>query len=205
MFGVGHSANPKLLYSMTAPAIIISILFVLCLTSSVATRSAGLVTENDKPSQRWLVPIVFGVSQGLMALIGYYLGKLVSHLFIDEFASYLVFALMLVVAVKMFVDSMRILKGKMMYTVSSDWDYILLSIMAAFNTLLMSLTGFCFLPFGSLYLFVLAVAAAGFLWSCFIVRIPFEPKMLRKLSFIEFSASVFMVVIAILYLFTDLV
>ena len=190
---------------MTTSAIIISVVFILCLTSSVATRSAGLVTENDKPSQRWLVPIVFGVSQGLMALIGYYLGKLVSHLFIDEFASYLVFAMMLVVAVKMFVDSLRILKGKMMYTISSDWDFILLSVMAAFNTLLMSFAGFRFMPFGELYWFVLAVAAAGFLWSYFIARKDFTPGLLKKLSFIEFSASVFMAVIAILYMFTDLI
>lgn len=189
---------------MTTTAIIINILFIICLTSSVASRSVGLVNADDRPVQKWLVPIVFGVSQGMMALVGYYLGKLVAHLFIDDFASYLVFAMMLVVAVKMFVDSMRILKGKTMYTVSRDWEFVLLSVMAAFNTLLMSITGFSFMPFGELYWFVLAVAVAGFLWSFFTVRIPFEPKMIRKLSFIEFSASVFMVVIAILYMFTDL-
>lgn len=190
---------------MTTVSIIITILFILCLTASVATRSAGLVTADDKPSQKWIVPIVFGVSQGVMALVGYYLGKLVSHLFFDDFAPYLVFAMMLVVAVKMVVDSMRILKGKMLYTVTKEWDFILLSVMAAFNTLLMSLTGFCFLPFGALHWFVLVVIVGGFLWSYFTVRIPFEPKMLRKLSFVEFSAAVFMLVIAILYLFTDLI
>lgn len=189
---------------MTTTAIIINILFILCLTSNVATRSAGLVTENDKPSQRWLVPIVFGVSQGVMAIIGYYLGKLVSYLFIDEFASYLVFVMMLVVAVKMFVDSLRILKGKMMYTISSDWDFILLSVMAAFNTLLMSLASFRFMPFGELYWYVLAVVAGGFFWSFYIARKDFTPGLLKKLSFIEFSASVFMLVIACLYMFTDL-
>lgn len=188
---------------MTTAAIILSILFILCLTSTVVTRSVGLVRSDDKPSQRWLVPLVFGVSQGLMGLIGYYLGKLLSHLFVDEFVPYLVFAMMLVVAVKLFVDSMRVLKGKMMYTVSKEWDFILLSVMAAFNTLLMSLMGAWFLPFGQW--FFLAVAAAGFLWAYFTVRVPFEPKMLRKMSFIEFSAAVFLFVIAILYLFTELI
>ena len=187
---------------MTTASIIISILYILCLTSAVATRSMGLVAVDDKPSQRWLVPLIFGVSQGLMALVGYYLGKLLSHLFVNDFAPYLVFAMMLVVAVKLFVDSMRILKGKMMYTVSKEWDFILLSIMAAFNTLLMSFMGFWFLPFGRW--FFLVVAAAGFLWSFFAARIPFEPKMIRKLSFVEFSAAVFLFIIAILYLFTDL-
>lgn len=187
---------------MTTTAIIISILFVLCLTSPTATRSVGLVRDDDKPSQRWLIPLVFGVSQGLMALVGFYLGKLVSHLFVDEFAPYMVFVMMLVVAVKMFVDSMRILKGKLLYTISKEWDFILLSVVAAFNTLLMSLMSFCFMPFGQWYFLI--VAAAGFLWSFFIVRMEFTPKLLRKMSFIEFSAAVFMVVIALLYLFTDL-
>ena len=89
-----------------------------------------------------------------------------------------------------------------MYTVSKEWDFILLSILAAMNTLIMTLVGSFFLPFG--WWFFLAVSVAGFLWAYFTVRIPFEPKMIRKMSFIEFSAAVFMVVIALLYLFTNL-
>lgn len=187
---------------MTTTAIIIGILFTLCLTSTVAARSVGLIKADDKPSQKWLVPLVFGVSQGLMALFGYFVGRLVSHLFVEEFAPYLVFVLMLVVAVKLFIDSLHILKGQMLYTINKEWDFILLSIMAAFNVFLMSLTSFCFMPFGQW--FFLIVAAAGFLWSYFIVRADFTPGIIKKLSFIEFSAAVFMLVIAILYLFTDL-
>jgi hypothetical protein len=109
---------------------------------------------------------------------------------------------MLVVAVKMFVDSMRILKGKMLYTVNNDTELMLLVFMSAMNTLLMSLMGPFFEPFGRW--FVPLVVVASFLWSFFTVRIEFSPGVLKKLSFIEFSASVFMVVIACLYLFTDL-
>ena len=188
---------------MTTTAIIINILFIICLTSSVAPRSMGLIKSDDKKTQRIWIPVTFGLSQGIMAVLGYNVGRLISHLF-TYIAEYMVFAMMLVVAVKMFVDSMRVLKGKMMYTVSKDWEIVLLSVTAAFNTLLMSITGFCFMPFGELYWFILAVAVSGFLWSYFTVRIPFEPKMIRKLSFISFSASVFMLVIACLYLFTDL-
>lgn len=188
---------------MNTAAIIISILFVTCLTAPVATRSVGLVRADDKASQKFLIPLVFGVSQGLMALLGYYLGKLLSHLFVGEFAPYLVFVMMLVVAVKLFVDSMRMLRGKMLYTVSKEWDFILLSIAAAFNTLLMSLMGFCFMPFGQW--FFLVVAAAGFLWPFVMTRTDFTPGIIKKLSFIEFAAAVFMVVIAVLYLFTELI
>jgi putative Mn2+ efflux pump MntP len=191
---------------MSTAAIIINIIFVLCLTSPVVTRAVGLVNTDDKPVRKLWIPVIFGLSQGVMALAGYYLGKLVCHLFVDEFAPYLVFLMMLVVAVKMFVDSMRVLKGKMLYTVKSDWDYILLSIMAAFDVFLMSLTGPFFLP--NLPLgnwFFLAVVVAGFLWAYFTVRITFKAGVMKKMSFIEFSTSVFMVVIAVLYLFTDLI
>ena len=187
---------------MTTTAIIISILFVLCLASPAATRSVGLLRADDKPAQKFLIPLTFGITQGVAVIIGYNLGRLIAHLFF-YIAEYLVFAMMIVVAVKMFVDSMRMLKGKMLYTVSSDWDILGLSVLAAMNTLLMSLTGFCFMPFG--LWFMLAVVVAGFLWSFLIVRTEFTPGMIKKLSFIEFSAAVFMVVIAILYMFTEVI
>lgn len=187
---------------MTTTAIIISILFILCLTSPVATRSVGLIKADDKPSQKIWIPVTFGLSQGIMAVLGYNLGRLIANLY-TYIAEYMVFAMMLVIAVKLFLDSMKVLKGKMLYTVSTDWDFVLLSILAAMNTLIMTLVGPYFQPFG--WWFYVAVTVAGFLWSFFTVRIDFTPGILKKVSFIEFSASVFMVVIAILYLFTDLI
>lgn len=187
---------------MTTSSIILGILFVICLAAPVATRSVGLMSADDQPSQKWKISCMFALSQGLAAGIGYTLGRLFSHLF-TYIADYMVFVMMLVVAVKMFVDSMRILKGKMLYTVNKELDIFLLSIMAAMNTFLMSLMGPHFMPFG--YWFFLIVILAGFVWSFFTVRIEFKPEMIKKLSFIEFSASVFMVVIAVLYLFTDMI
>ena len=187
---------------MTTSAIIISILYILCLTAPVATRSVGLITPDDKPSRTWLIPLMFGINQGLAALLGMGLGRLFSHL-ITYIAEYMVFAMMLVVAIKMFVDSIRILKGKMLYTINNDTQLALLCIISAMNTLLMSLMGPYFMPFGNL--FIAAVTLAGFLWSLLIIRREFTPGTIKKLSFIEFSASIFMLIIAVLYLFTDLI
>lgn len=186
---------------MSTSAIILSILFILCLTASVVTRSVGLVKSDDKASQKIWIPAIFGLSQGVMALAGYTLGRLMSHLF-TYIADYMVFAMMLVVAVKLFVDSMRALKGKTMYTLNSDKDMLLLSILAAFNIFLYALVSVFFMPFG-MWFFV-AVTVAGFLWAFFTVRVEFTPGIIKKASFVEFSASVFMVIIAILYLFTEL-
>ena len=186
---------------MTTTAIILNVLFILCLAVPAGTHSLGLLKADDKPSQKWFIPLFFGVFQGVFAMFGNALGKLFAHL-ITYIAEYMVFAMMLVVAVKMFVESMRILKGKMLYTVSNDTELALLALMSAINTLLISLMGPYFMPFGKD--FILAMIVAGFLWSFFAIRVPFDAKMIRKVSFIEFSASVFMVIIAILYLFTDL-
>ena len=187
---------------MTTTAIILNILFILCLAVPAGTHSLGLLKSDDKPSQKWFIPLPFGVFQGVSAMFGNALGKLFAHL-ITYIAEYMVFAMMLVVAVKMFVESMRILKGKILYTVSNDTELTLLALMSAINTLLISLMGPYFMPFGKGW-FMLAIIVAGFLWSFFAIRVSFDAKMVKKMSFIEFSASVFMVVIAILYLFTDL-
>lgn len=188
---------------MTTSSIIISILFVVCLTVPAGTHSLGLLKADDKPSQKWFIPIFFGVYQGVFVMVGNALGKLFAHL-ITYIAEYMVFAMMVVVAVKMFVESMRILKGKMMYTVSNDTQLTLLALMSATNTLLMSLMGPYFMPFGKSW-YMSAVFVAAFLWSFFAIRVPFEPKIIKKVSFVEFSAAVFMVVIAVLYLFTDVI
>jgi len=187
---------------MSATSIVIGILFVLCLTSSVVPRSVGLVRTDDKPSQKIWIPVTFGLSQGVMALWGSGLSRLMAHLF-TYIAEYMVFAMMLVVAVKLFVDSIRILKGKMMYTVSSERDIVLLTTIASVNTFLYGLVSEFYMPFGKW--FFGAVTVAGFLWAFFTVRIEFAPGILKRVSFVEFAASVFMVVIAVLYLFTDLI
>ncbi len=187
---------------MTISAIIINILFIICLTSSVMPRALGLVTDEDKSYQKYLVPLLFGISQGVLAVIGYNLGRLISHLFV-YIARYMVFAMMLVIAIKMFLDSMKMLKGKMLFTVNNNKEILLLTVLAAINTLLMSLFGPCFMPFGNW--FFVAVLVAGFLWAFFTVRIPFKPEMIKKGSFVAFSASVFMLIIAILYMFTNLI
>lgn len=186
---------------MTTASIILSILFILCLTAPVATRSVGLLTESDSPSRKLLIPLMFGAAQGLAVGIGYGLGHLVSRFFAST-AHYLVFALMLVVAVKMLVDSIRMLKGKMLFTVSSDLEVFGLAIASAMNTLLMSLACFHFMPFG--FGFFLAAVLAGFLWAFITVRLTFTANVIKKVAFYEFSSAVFMVIIAALYLFTDL-
>lgn len=186
---------------MTTSAIVISVIYLLCLTSSVVPRSVGMVSADDKLSQKLLVPFIFGVTQAIMAFLGCLLGRLISHLFV-YIAEYIVFAMMLVVAVKLFVDSMKVLKGKIMFTVRNNLDILLLAVMASTNTFLMMLLAPTFMPFG--IWFYALVGLSAILWAYIVGKLPFEPKILKKISFVQFSASILMVVVAVLYMFTDL-
>lgn len=188
---------------MTPSAIVIGIIYALALTTTVVPLSVGLEPKGESTTgRRLLVSLVFGATQALMALLGYLIGTLVDYLF-GDLIPYLVFAMMLVVAAKMFVDSMKVLKAKRMYAFNSNWGFLLLGVLAGMNTLLMGICGEGFMPFGNGWFLV--VGLAGLLWAWFYTNIPYTPKMLRTTSFIEFSGAVFLVIIAILFLFTDLI
>ena len=188
---------------MTTPAIIIGIIYVLALTTSIVPWAVGLEPKGESTASRQvLVALVFATTQALMAFIGYLIGKMVYYLF-GDLLRFVTFGMMLIVAAKMFIDFMKVLKGKRLYSFTSNWGFLLLGIISAMNTLLMGVCCQGYMPFGNW--FFLVVAAAGFIMAWPSVRTLYTPKMLKTTSFIEFSGAVFMVLVAILYLFTDLI
>ena len=188
---------------MTTPAIIIGIVYVLALTTSIVPWAVGLEPKGESTDSRQvLVALVFAATQALMAFVGYLLGKMVGYLF-GDLLKFVTFGMMIIVATKMVIDSMKVLKGKRLYSFTSNWGYLLLGILAGMNTLLMSICTQGYMPFGKGYF--IAIAGAAWLWAWFSVRTLYTPKMPRVTSFVEFSGGVFMAVIAILYLFTDLI
>lgn len=188
---------------MTSPAIVIGIIYVLALTTSIVPWAVGLEPKGESTAVRQvLVALVFAATQALMAFIGYLLGKMVGYLF-GNLLPYVTFGMMVIVAVKMVIDSMKVLKGKRLYSFTSNWGFLLLGVISAMNTLLLGICSQGYLPFGHWYFLVLA--AAGFLWAWLSVRTLYTPKMLKTTSFTEFSGAVFMLVVAVLYLFTDLI
>lgn len=187
---------------MDAPAIIFSVIYIVALTESVVPRSTSLEPKTEyRFGHRLLVALVFGLTQGLMAVSGSLLGGLFDHMFL-YIAPYMVFAMMLVVAVRMFLESLRIVKGKMLFAFSSNWGFLFLAVISAMNTFLMSLFAGTFLPFGKWY--HVFVSVAGFLWAIATVGISYSPQVMKKVAFVTFSASVFILVVAIVYLFGDL-
>ena len=188
---------------MTTSAIIIGIIYVLSLTTPVVTVALGLEPKSQSTFPRQLLAaLVFGATEALMAFLGYLCGRWIAPMY-GDILPYFVFAVMLIVAVKMIVHSMKVLKAKYLFSFISNWGFLLLGIFAAVNTFMMGVCGDGFLPFGHWYF--LAVGIAGFLWAFNAVRKEYSPELMRASSFIEFSGAVFLVIIAILYLFTDLI
>ena len=188
---------------MTPSSIIIGIIYVLALTTSIVPWAVGLEPKGESTASRQvLVALVFAATQALMAFVGYLLGKMVGYLF-GDLLRYVTFGLMLIVAIKMMIDAMKVLKGKRLYSFTSNWGYLLLGVVAGMNTLLMGVCSQGYMPFGNWWFLV--VAAAGFLWAWPSVRTLYTPKMLRTTSFVEFSGAVFVLVVAVLYLFTDII
>ena len=188
---------------MTATAIIIGIVYCLALTTSIVPWAVGLEPKGESTlSRQLLVALVFAATQALMAFLGYLIGGLISYMF-GDLLPYMVFAMMLIVAVKMIVDSMKVLKAKRLYSFTSNWGFLLLGVISGMNTMLMGVCCEGYMPFENW--FFLAVAVAGFLWAWRAVKVAYTPNMLKATSFIEFSGAVFLIVIAVLYLFTDLI
>ncbi len=186
---------------MDTPAIILSVVYIVALTESVVPRSTSLEPRTEHAfGHRFLVSLVFGLTQGLLALMGTLLGGLFDHLFL-YIARYMVFAMMIIIAVRMFLESLHIVKGKMLFAFSSSWGFLFLAVASAMNAFLMSLFASTFLPFGKWhYVFV---SLAGFLWAIASVGVCYSPKVMKRVAFVTFSASVFMLVIAMVYLFGD--
>ena len=137
-----------------------------------------------------------------MAFLGYLCGRWIAPMY-GDILPYFVFAVMLIVAVKMIVHSMKVLKAKYLFSFTSFGGMLLLGVFAAVNVFMLGVCGDGFLPFGHWYFLIVGIA--GFLWAFNAVRKEFSPELMRASSFIEFSGAVFLVVVAVLYLFTDLI
>gem|GEM_PF-1567080 len=180
-------------------AIIIGIVYVLSLTAAVPSRAVGLKT--GRRSDDVLTAVIFGVTQALAAYVGYVLGGTFSYLF-DTVGRYVAGVMMLLVAVKMIADSIKMSKGKQMYSFTAYWGVLILALSAALNVFLVSLVGSYYLPFGNWFFAFVALAALG--WAFAALHIKVSVRSLKLGGFVEFSGGVFLIVISVLYMFTNL-
>lgn len=183
--------------------IIINLIFCLALTSTVAVNALGLYSkERDGMTRRLLYALVFALMQGALAFVGSLLGNLVMYM-LDGVGTYVVFVMMLIVSGRMILDSIKIVRGKKLFAYSAGWGVLLVALLSSFNTFLMSLTTSFYQPFGDI--FYLVIFALSFGWAMATMHVAYSKETFKWTSFLEFSAAVFILVISVLYLFTDLV
>lgn len=185
---------------METAGLIIGILYIVSLTAAVPSRVAGLKTGKQRADI--LTAIIFGLAQALVAGLGYVFGRLFTYLF-DSVGRYAAGGMMVLVAVKMTADSVKVARGKLMYSFTAYWGVVVLAVSAALNMFLMSLVGDFYLPFGN-WFFAFA-ALAGFGWAFLTLQVKMSVQTLKLGGFVEFSGGVFLIVISVLYMFTNLI
>lgn len=92
---------------------IILIALALSIDAGAITISNCSVYKNSlNAKKQWAMPIFFAIFQGLMPLIGYLLGSLLTFIQEGDFASYLSSAIFFILAGKIFVDIINDAKEK---------------------------------------------------------------------------------------------
>jgi len=183
-------------------AIIIFLVYVASVTTSLVPAVAGLSLNDDTMAKKLLMSFCFAAVQAIIAVLGYGIGELFIYM-VNPFANYVVGVLLLFVAAKMVYDSIQVLKGKRLYTAMSNIDVLLIAVMASLNTFMASLVTPIINPMGKRMLLAFLVAAFG--WAFVFVNIKYTPKMLKTTAFFQFSGGVFMVVVAFMYMFGNLI
>ncbi|MBE7086724.1 MAG: hypothetical protein E7369_00305 [Clostridiales bacterium] len=128
--------------------------------ANCATYKNTLNKKNE-----WSMPIAFAIFQGVMPLLGYYLGSLFCG-FLDNVSGYLTAGIFFLLAIKIIVDIIkdRYGKEKDKPTTPPKFSYALLIIQAVATSIDAFLIGFAFamqLTF-SIYFAILIIAAITF-------------------------------------------
>ncbi len=92
---------------------VILIALALSIDAGAITISNCSVYKNSLSTKKqWAMPIFFAIFQGVMPLLGYLLGSLLTFIQEGDFASYLSSAIFFVLAGKIFIDIIKDLKEK---------------------------------------------------------------------------------------------
>jgi putative Mn2+ efflux pump MntP len=84
--------------------------FGLSMDAFAVSVSDGLGIKALQKRHIVFIALTFGLLQGLMPLVGYFLGSLFLH-YIDAYLGYISFALLVIIGTKMIVDGISSLKG----------------------------------------------------------------------------------------------
>lgn len=161
--------------------IVITILFFLA--AQVFAVALGIDFNTIRYKALWFA-LILAVGQALLFWLGYSLGNLFMHL-MEGFKSWVLFAALFLIAIRMLMESFQVWKGERMYILDKIKTVQIAGISQGMNTFLVGVL-FVFLPFEKLRL-TFYVLAFALLFSFLAIIFPSKKKS------ITFAALLFVI------------
>ncbi|MCE1201765.1 MAG: manganese efflux pump MntP family protein [Bacteroidia bacterium] len=179
-----------------------NILFVIALAYNTFPLALGQNRDHRNSHVKNVVmATIFGLIQGIMYHLGDLLGNTFMHLFIKRY-KWVVFGILVAVAIRMAMEAFNIRKGSRLFSFDNYSKFIIMAVSAGINTFIIGMAGFHFMPYGSLLPMLLV--GAGFAWSIAGISMNISRVNILLSSVLQFFASGALLIVAVLYLLTNL-
>lgn len=176
-----------------------AILFTLAVTFPVMVSSNSLsLNSQQKSGKKLMFLLMMAVIQAVMWILGKLLGSTFMHL-ISDYARYVPFVLCLLIAFRMFMDTIKIKKGGNVFVIDNVKELTFLSIASGINVFFVGLVYEYLTLFGGVT--PLVIALMSFIWGIVGAFIPFSNIKLLTNSLLNLVFSILICVIGIVALF----
>lgn len=177
------------------------ILFIIALAYNTFPLALGLNRDHrNKHLTNLLLAAIFGLLQGIMYYIGSLLGDTFMHVFILRY-KWVVFGIIIAVSVRMMLEAFKIRKGERLFSFDNYVKFIIMTIAAGINTLIIGMTANYFSPFSELM--PMFLVAAGFLWSIAGISMNLSRTNILLSSMMHLGASIVLFIVALVYILTN--
>ncbi|PKP53686.1 MAG: hypothetical protein CVT92_02895 [Bacteroidetes bacterium HGW-Bacteroidetes-1] len=177
------------------------ILFIIALAYNTFPLALGLNRDHrNKHLTNLLLAAIFGLLQGIMYYIGSLLGDTFMHVFILRY-KWVVFGIIIAVSVRMMLEAFKIRKGERLFSFDNYVKFIIMTIAAGINTLIIGMTANYFSPFDELM--PVFLVAASFLWSIAGISMNLSRTNILLSSMMHLGASIVLFIVALVYILTN--
>lgn len=179
-----------------------NILFVATLSCNIFPLTLGANSNNENTAFRSLMyAIGFGAMMGLFYYLGSLLGNQVMYL-MERHIIFIVFALFLMVGVRMIIEALKVRKGTRAFALSGNASFFMISFAASINAFFIGLAAPYFENLG--FKMPLWIALAAFVWAFTAMRLSFSRINIIFASFLQFIAAIIFSVLGFMYLISHI-
>ncbi len=177
------------------------ILFIISVAYNTFPLALGLNRDHRNPHlTNVLLAAVFGLVQGVMYHLGALLGDTFMHLFVIRY-KWVVFGVLATVSIRMILESARIRRGERLFSFDNYVKFLMMTVAAGINTLIIGMTAFHFSPLDGQMPVILV--AAGFAWSIAGISMNLSRINILLSSLLQIVSAVIIFAVALVYLLTN--